>query len=118
MSVISGAEAGICAFGLESKELFVLAEIDEQPLSGRTGGGIVHAEGDGYRVPETFGSGGIRASRDRSRRSPAPSPAAHRDRAQSRRGGMRAVSEEFTKRLGRLTDAQQRELKNLLEKII
>jgi DNA-binding MarR family transcriptional regulator len=33
-------------------------------------------------------------------------------------GGMSALSEEFTKRLGRLTAAQQTELKNLLEKII
>ena len=33
-------------------------------------------------------------------------------------GGMSAVSEEFNKRLGRLTAAQQKELKNLLEKII
>jgi hypothetical protein len=33
-------------------------------------------------------------------------------------GGMSALSEEFNKRLGRLTAAQQKELKNLLEKII
>src|ERR1700716_2144127 len=31
LSVISCAEAGICALGLESKELFMLAEIDEHP---------------------------------------------------------------------------------------
>jgi hypothetical protein len=31
---------------------------------------------------------------------------------------MSTLSEEFNKRLGRLTPAQQKELKNLLEKII
>ncbi len=31
LSVISCAEADICALGLESKELFLLAEIDEHP---------------------------------------------------------------------------------------
>jgi MarR family transcriptional regulator, temperature-dependent positive regulator of motility len=33
-------------------------------------------------------------------------------------GGMSALSEEFNKRLGRLTVVQQKELKKLLEKII
>jgi MarR family transcriptional regulator, temperature-dependent positive regulator of motility len=33
-------------------------------------------------------------------------------------GGMSAVSEEFEKRLAPLSAAQQKELKNLLEKII
>src|ERR1700684_4509225 len=31
LSVIAGAEANICARGLEPKELFLLAEIDEHP---------------------------------------------------------------------------------------
>ena len=31
LSVIACVEAGICALGLESKELFLLAEIDEHP---------------------------------------------------------------------------------------
>src|ERR1700739_3703398 len=31
LSVISGAEADIAALGLDSKELFLLAEIDEHP---------------------------------------------------------------------------------------
>src|ERR1700727_457464 len=75
LSVISCAEAGICALGLESKELFLLAEIDPSDLRR-------------HRLLLT---------------------AAGRQAATS---GLALLSDEFNKRLGRLTAAQQKDLTN------
>ncbi len=53
LSVISCAEADICALGLESKELFLLAEIDEHPYPAELAASPEHAQGDGDALPET-----------------------------------------------------------------
>lgn len=81
LSVISCVEADICALGLESKELFLLAEIDPCDLR-----------------------------RHRLLLTPAGRLAA--------RKGLTLLSDEFDKRLGRLTVAQRNDLRALLGKIV
>jgi MarR family transcriptional regulator, temperature-dependent positive regulator of motility len=118
LSVITCAEADICALGLESKELFLLAEIDEHPypaelattlsmpkatvtvyLKRLEAAGFVHREID----PADLRRHRIRLT------------AAGRKVAAD---GLALLSAEFNKRLGRLTVAQQKELKGLLERIV
>jgi DNA-binding MarR family transcriptional regulator len=118
LSVITCAEADICALGLESKELFLLAEIDEHPypaelattlsmpkatvtvyLKRLEAAGFVHREIDPadlrrHRILLT--AAGRKVAAD----------------------GLALLSAEFNKRLGRLTVAQQKELKGLLERIV
>jgi DNA-binding MarR family transcriptional regulator len=118
LSVITCAEADICALGLESKELFLLAEIDEHPypaelattlsmpkatvtvyLKRLEAAGFVHREIDPADL----------------RRHRLLLTAAGRTVAAD---GLALLSAEFNKRLGRLTVAQQKELKGLLERIV
>ena len=118
VSVISCAEAGICALGLESKELFLLAEIDEHPypaelaatlcmpkatvtvyLKRLEAAGFVHREID---------------PADLRRHRLLLTPAGRKVVAD----GLALLSAEFDKRLGRLTVAQQKEFKGLLERIV
>ncbi len=53
LSVISSAEADITALGIESKELFLLAEVDEHPLPAELAGHAKHAQADGDGLHET-----------------------------------------------------------------
>lgn len=85
LSVIACAEPRICALGIESKELFVLAEIDDHPYP---------AELRRHRL--RLSAAGRRAAKD----------------------GLAVLSDEFNRRLARLTAAQQKELTHLLEKIV
>ena len=118
LSVISSVEADITALGLDSKELFLLAEIDEHPypaelaatmsmpkatvtvyLKRLEAAGFVHRQIDPadlrrHRLELT--PAGRRATKD----------------------GLALLSDAFGKRLERLTRAQQKELKNLLEQIL
>ena len=118
LSVIASAEADITALGLDSKELFLLAEIDEHPypaelaatmsmpkatvtvyLKRLEAAGFVHRQIDPadlrrHRLELT--PAGRRATKD----------------------GLALLSDAFGKRLERLTRAQQKELKNLLEQIL
>jgi len=118
LSVITCAEADICALGLESKELFLLAEIDEHPypaelattlsmpkatvtvyLKRLEAAGFVHREidpNDLRRHRLLLTAAGRKVAAD----------------------GLALLSAEFNKRLGRLTVAQQKELKGLLERIV
>jgi DNA-binding MarR family transcriptional regulator len=118
LSVITCAEADICALGLESKELFLLAEIDEHPypaelattlsmpkatvtvyLKRLEAAGFVHREidpADLRRHRLLLTAAGRKVAAD----------------------GLALLSAEFNKRLGRLTVAQQKELKGLLERIV
>ncbi|OBI11077.1 MarR family transcriptional regulator [Mycobacterium sp. E2327] len=118
VSVISCAEPDICALGLESKELFVLAEIDEHPypaelaatlcmpkatvtvyLKRLEAAGFVHREidpADLRRHRLLLTSAGRKVCTD----------------------GLALLSGEFDKRLSRLTAAQQKEFKGLLERIV
>ncbi len=118
LSVIACAEADICALGLESKELFLLAEIDEHPypaelaatlsmpkatvtvyLKRLEAAGFVHREID---------------PADLRRHRLLLTPAGRRVATD----GLALLSGEFDERLGRLSAAQQKELKHLLEKIL
>ena len=118
LSVISTVETDITALGLDSKELFLLAEIDEHPypaelaatmsmpkptvtvyLKRLEAAGFVHRQIDPadlrrHRLELT--PAGRRATKD----------------------GLALLSDAFGKRLERLTRAQQKELKNLLEQIL
>ena len=118
LSVISCAEDEICSLGLESKELFLLAEIDEHPYPAElaTTLNMPKATVTVY-LKRLEAAGFLRREIDPAdlRRHRLLLTANGRKAAA---GGMSALSEEFTKRLGRLTAAQQKELKNLLEKII
>jgi len=118
LSVIASVETDITALGIESKELFLLAEIDEHPypaelaatlnmpkptvtlyLKRLEAAGFVSREIDPadlrrHRLQLT--SAGRRATND----------------------GLALLSDAFGKRLERLTRVQQRELKDLLEQIL
>jgi MarR family transcriptional regulator, temperature-dependent positive regulator of motility len=118
LSVISCAEAGICALGLESKELFLLAEIDEHPYPAELAAtlGMPKATVTLY-LKRLEASGFVRREIDASdlRRHRLLLTAAGRQAAAN---GLALLSDEFNKRLGRLTAAQQKDLTNLLERIL
>ena len=117
-SVISSADADIAALGLDSKELFLLAEIDEHPYPAELAATLSMPKATvTLYLKRLEAAGFVRRSIDPSdlRRHRLLLTANGRKAAA---GGMSALSDEFTKRLGRLTAAQQKELKNLLEKII
>src|ERR1700743_2977643 len=118
LSVISCAEADICARGLESKELFLLAEIEEHPYPAELATALSmpkatvtvylkRLEAAGF-VRREIDSSDLR--RHRLLRTPAGRKAA--------KDGLVLLSNEFNKRLERLTAAQQKDLKNLLEGIV
>src|SRR6201991_4366234 len=118
LSVISSAEPKIAALGLESKELFLLAEIDEHPypaelavtlsmpkatvtvyLKRLEAAGFVRREidpGDLRRHRLLVTQAGRKATTD----------------------GLALLADAFDQRLSRLTATQQKELKNMLEKIL
>lgn len=118
LTVIAAAEPGICELGLESKELFLLAEIDEHPYPAELATTLAmpkatvtlylkRLEAAGF-VRREIDSGDLRRHRLLLTSSGRKAAAA----------GLALLSEEFDKRLGRLTLAQQKDLKNLLEKIL
>src|ERR1700733_2872191 len=118
LSVISCAEADICALGLESKELFLLAEIDEHPYPAElaTTLNMPKATVTAY-LKRLEAAGFVRREID---------PADLRRHRmlltpQGRRVGadrLSLLSGEFDKRLARLTAAQRKEFKGLLERIV
>jgi MarR family transcriptional regulator, temperature-dependent positive regulator of motility len=118
MSVIATAEAGITALGLDSKELFVLAEIDDHPYPAEVAATmsmpkatvtvyLKRLEAAGF-VRREIDPADLR--RHRLQLTPAGRRAA--------RDGMALLSDAFGERLDRLTRAQQKELKILLEQIL
>ncbi|WP_231971131.1 MarR family winged helix-turn-helix transcriptional regulator [Mycobacterium sp. E3198] len=118
VSVIACAEADISALGLESKELFLLAEIDEHPYPAELAATLSmpkatvtvylkRLEAAGF-VRREIDPGDLR--RHRLLLTPAGRKAAA--------DGLALLSAEFDKRLGRLTAGQQKELKGLLERIV
>jgi MarR family transcriptional regulator, temperature-dependent positive regulator of motility len=117
-SVISCAEAGICALGLEAKELFLLAEIDEHPFPAElaTALSMPKATVTVY-LKRLEAAGFVRREIDPSdlRRHRLLLTDAGRRAAAD---GLSLLSGEFEKRLGRLTVAQQKTLMGLLEKIV
>jgi MarR family transcriptional regulator, temperature-dependent positive regulator of motility len=118
LSVISCAEADICALGLESKELLLLAEIDEHPYPAELAATLSMPKATvTVYLKRLEAAGFVRREIDPSdlRRHRILLTAAGRQVATK---GLALLSEEFDKRLGRLTVAQQRELKGLLERIV
>jgi DNA-binding MarR family transcriptional regulator len=118
LSVIAGAEADICALGLESKELFLLAEIDEHPYPAElaTTLSMPKATVTVY-LKRLEAAGFVRReidSTDLRRHRLLLTPAGRRVATD----GLGLLSGEFDERLGRLSAAQQKELKHLLEKIL
>jgi MarR family transcriptional regulator, temperature-dependent positive regulator of motility len=117
LSVISCAEADICALGLESKELFLLAEIDEHPYPAELAATLSMPKATvTLYLKRLEAAGFVRREIDPAdlrRHRLLLTPAGRR----AAMDGLALLSDEFNKRLGRLTAAQQKELKNLLEKI-
>jgi DNA-binding MarR family transcriptional regulator len=118
LSVISCAEAGICALGLESKELFLLAEIDEHPYPAELAATLSMPKATvTLYLKRLEAAGFVRREIDPSdlrRHRLLLTPAGR----QAARKGLTLLSGEFDKRLGRLTVAQRNDLKALLEKIL
>jgi DNA-binding MarR family transcriptional regulator len=118
LSVISCAEPAICALGLESKELFLLAEIDERPYPAELAATLSMPKATvTLYLKRLEAAGFVRREIDPSdlRRHRLLLTTAGRQVAAD---GMALLSGEFDKRLGRLTAAQRKQLKNLLERIL
>ena len=118
LSVISCAEADICALGLESKELFLLAEIDEHPYPAELAAILKMPKATvTVYLKRLEAAGLVRREIDPAdlRRHRLLLTPAGRHAATE---GLALLSDEFNKRLGRLTVTQQKDLKNLLEKIL
>ena len=118
MSVIATADADITALGLDSKELFVLAEIDDHPYPAELAATmsmpkatvtvyLKRLEAAGF-VRREIDPADLR--RHRLQLTPAGRRAA--------KDGMALLSDAFGERLDRLTRAQQKEFKILLEQIL
>jgi DNA-binding MarR family transcriptional regulator len=118
LSVIASVEADITALGLDSKELFLLAEIDEHPYPAELAATmsmpkatvtlyLKRLEAAGF-VHRQIDPADLR--RHRLQLTPAG--------RQATKGGLALLSDAFGKRLERLTRAQQKELKKLLEQIL
>ncbi|MDM3895457.1 MULTISPECIES: MarR family winged helix-turn-helix transcriptional regulator [Mycobacterium] len=118
LSVISCAEADICALGLESKELFLLAEIDEHPYPAELAATLSMPKATvTLYLKRLEAAGFVRREIDPSdlRRHRLQLTTTGRRAA---RDGLKLLSDEFDKRLGRLTVAQRNDLRSLLEKIL
>ncbi|OBA64727.1 MarR family transcriptional regulator [Mycobacterium sp. 1100029.7] len=118
LSVISCAEADICALGLESKELFLLAEVDEHPYPAELAAALSMPKATvTLYLKRLEAAGFVRREIDSSdlRRHRLLLTTAGRQVVAK---GLALLSGEFNKRLGRLSAAQQKDLKNLLEKIL
>jgi MarR family transcriptional regulator, temperature-dependent positive regulator of motility len=118
LSVISSAEAGINALGLDSKELFLLAEIDEHPYPAELASTMSMPKATVTVYLKRLETAGFMRreidSADLRRHRLLLTPAGR----QAAKDGLALLSNAFDERLGRLTAKQQSELHNLLEKIV
>jgi len=118
LSVVSCVEADITALGLDSKELFLLAEIDEHPFPAELAATMSMPKATvTLYLNRLEAAGFVRREIDptdlrRHRLLLTPSG------RQATMDGLALLSGAFNERLERLTVAQQRELKNLLEQIL
>ncbi|BBX63585.1 hypothetical protein MSAS_27590 [Mycobacterium saskatchewanense] len=118
LSVIACAEPRICALGIESKELFVLAEIDDHPYPAELAATLSMPKPTVTAYLKRLEAAGfVRREIDPAdlRRHRLRLSAAGRRAAKD---GLAVLSDEFNRRLARLTAAQQKELTHLLEKIV
>ena len=118
LSVVSCVEADITALGLDSKELFLLAEIDEHPYPAELAATLSMPKATvTVYLKRLEAAGFVRREIDpadlrRHRLLLTPTG------RQATTDGLALLSDAFNKRLGRLTIAQQKELKNMLEQIL
>ena len=117
LSMVSCVESDIAALGLDSKELFLLAEVDEHPYPAELAATLIMPKATvTVYLKRLDAAGFVRREIDPSdlrRHRLLLTPAGR----QATADGLALLSDEFDKRLGRLTVAQQKDLKNLLEKI-
>lgn len=118
LSVISCAEPRIGALGLESKELFLLAEIDEHPYPAELATALSMP-----KATVTLYLKRLEAAKFVRREIDPADLRRHRllltpEGRRAATKGLALLSEEFDKRLGRLTVRQQHDLRDLLEKIV
>ena len=118
LSVVSCVEADLTALGLDSKELFLLAEIDEHPYPAELAATMSMPKPTvTVYLKRLEAAGFVRREIDPAdlrRHRLLLTPAGRR----ATRDGLAVLSEAFDKRLGRLTTVQRKELKNLLEQIL
>jgi DNA-binding MarR family transcriptional regulator len=118
LSVVSCVEADITALGLDSKELFLLAEIDEHPYPAELAATLSMPKATvTLYLKRLEAAGFVRREIDPAdlRRHRLQLTPAGR---QATTDGLALLSDAFNERLGRLTTGQQKELKNLLEQIL
>jgi DNA-binding MarR family transcriptional regulator len=118
VSVISSVETDITALGLDSKELFLLAEVDEHPYPAELAATMCMPKATvTVYLKRLEAAGFVRREIDPTdlRRHRLELTTAGR---QATNDGLALLSDAFSKRLQRLSRAQQKELKNLLEQIL
>ena len=115
MSVITGVAPAVAELGLETKELFVLAEVDEHPYPAELASTLCMAKPTvTVQLKRLEASGFLRREIDASdlrRHRLMLTPAGRK--AMTR--GLEILSKAFGARLDRLSAAQQKELRALLE---
>ena len=118
VSVIASVEANIIALGLDSKELFLLAEIDEHPYPAELASTMSMPKATVTLYLKRLEAAGFLRREidpaDLRRHRLQLTPAGRR----ATKDGLALLSDAFGKRLERLTRGQQRELKKLLEQIV
>ncbi len=118
LSVISSVETDIAALGLDSKELFLLAEIDDHPYPAELASTMSMPKATVTVYLKRLEAAGLVRREidpaDLRRHRLQLTPAGRR----VSKDGLALLSDAFGKRLERLTRAQQKELKNLLEQIL
>jgi DNA-binding MarR family transcriptional regulator len=118
LSVISSVEPDTTKLGLDSKELFLLAEIDEHPYPAELAATLSMPKATvTVYLKRLEAAGFVRREIDPAdlrRHRLLLTPAGR----QAATDGLALLSDEFDKHLGRLTVAQQNNLKHLLEKIV
>ena len=118
LSVISCVEADISALGLESKELFLLAEVDDHPYPAELAATMSMPKATvTVYLKRLEAAGFVRREIDPAdlrRHRLLLTPAGR----QATKDGLALLSDAFNQRLARLTRTQQKELKQLLEQIL
>ena len=118
LSVISSVGADLTALGLDSKELFLLAEIDEHPYPAELAATMSMPKATvTLYLKRLEAAGFVRREIDAAdlrRHRLLLTPAGRKATAD----GLALLSDAFNERLRRLTTAEQKELKNLLEQIL
>lgn len=118
LSVISSVETDMTALGLDSKELFLLGEVDEYPYPAELAATLCMPKATvTVYLKRLEAAGFVRREIDPAdlrRHRLLLTPAGRR----ATTDGLAVLSDAFNKRLGRLTVAEQKDLKNLLQKIL